>query len=141
MREFLSEDEFAAVVDYHYQISVGLGIPVGLINMLHRVPPSEAEIAPTQKYAVENLHDRVQNMLGRLLEKTNGGGSASGNVAEAAFYEEVKDEIAEVMPFGLADSKPDKTSDKVDTEGKIVENDLKKQFMTFLHAKDDNLLL
>ena len=30
---------------------------------------------------------------------------------------------------------------QVDTEGKIVENDLKKQFMTFLLAKDDNLLL
>ena len=30
---------------------------------------------------------------------------------------------------------------QVDTEGKIVENDLKKQFVTFLLAKDDNLLL
>ena len=29
----------------------------------------------------------------------------------------------------------------MDTEGKIVENDLKIQFMTFLNAKDDNLLL
>ena len=29
----------------------------------------------------------------------------------------------------------------MDTEGKIVANDLKKQFMTFLLAKDDNLLL
>ena len=29
----------------------------------------------------------------------------------------------------------------MDTEGKIVENDLKKQFMTFLYSKDDNLLL
>ena len=29
----------------------------------------------------------------------------------------------------------------IDTEGKIVNNDLKKQFMTFLQAKDDNLLM
>ena len=32
-------------------------------------------------------------------------------------------------------------SSLVDTEGKIVGNDLKKQFMTFLQAKDDNLLM
>ena len=126
IRDFLSEDEFANVVDYHYQISLGLGIPVGLINMLHRVPPSETEVAPTQKYAVENLYDRVQNMLGRLLEKTNGGSLA----AEAALFEEVKEEVPEVMPFGIAGlaDKIDRSNsiNNVDTEGKIVENDLKK---------------
>ena len=109
--------------------------------MLHRVPPSEAEVAPTQKYAVENLYDRVQNMLGRLLEKTNGGSAA----AEAALFEEVKEEVADSMPFGIAGlaEKIDRNNSlsSVDTEGKVVENDLKKQFMTFLLAKDDNLLL
>ena len=45
--------------------------------MLHREPPSESEVAPTQKYAVENLYDRVQNMLGKLLE--DGGNVAAGS--------------------------------------------------------------
>ena len=98
-------------------------------------------MAPTQKYAVENLYDRVQNMLGRLLEKTNGASAA----AETALFEEVKEEVADSMPFGIAGlaEKIDRNNSlsSVDTEGKVVENDLKKQFMTFLLAKDDNLLL
>ena len=39
--------------------------------MLHRVPPNENEVSPTQKYAVENLYDRVQGLLGGLLEHTS----------------------------------------------------------------------
>ena len=47
IKEFLNEEELEQVVDYHYQISQGLGHPVGLINMYHRVPPEENEVAFT----------------------------------------------------------------------------------------------
>ena len=71
IKEFLSEDELAQVVAYHYNISQGLGYPVGLINMYYRVPPNENEVAYTSKYPVENLYDRVQNIIVQLLEKTH----------------------------------------------------------------------
>ena len=47
------------------------------------------------------------------------------------------------MPFAQAKSSEKflESQSLVDTEGKIIDNDLKKQFMTFLLAKDDNLLL
>ena len=59
IKEFLTEEELAQVVAYHYNISQGLGYPVGLINMYYRVPPNENEVAYTSKYPVENLYDRV----------------------------------------------------------------------------------
>jgi hypothetical protein len=31
--------------------------------MYHRVPPNENEVAYTQQYPIENLYDRVQNIL------------------------------------------------------------------------------
>ena len=74
LKKFLTPEELQQVVEYHYQISQGLGIPVGLINMFHRVPPTgDNELAYTQQYPIENLHDRVQNMLVQLLEKTHTG--------------------------------------------------------------------
>ena len=63
IKEFLSEDELEQVLQYHYAISQGLGYPVGLINMYHRVPPNENETSHTAKYPIENLYDRVQNIL------------------------------------------------------------------------------
>ena len=94
IKDFLKEDELQQVIQYHYQISQGLGHPVWLINMLHRVPPNESEMAHTQKYAVENLYDRVQNTLAQLLEKTNNpqGGAKEellegrGGYAEDEFF-------------------------------------------------------
>ena len=48
--------------------------------MFYRVPPQENEVAYTQQYPIENLYDRVQNMIVQLLEKTNGqGGAAAEN--------------------------------------------------------------
>ena len=70
INDFLSDEELAEVINYHYEISLGLGCPVGLIKMLHRVPLNESEVANTLKYPIDNLHDRVQFMLGSVLEKT-----------------------------------------------------------------------
>lgn len=63
MKEFLTPEELEQVIEYHYEISQGLGHPVGLINMFHRVPPEENEQAFTKRYPIENLYDRVQNIL------------------------------------------------------------------------------
>ena len=116
MREFLTEEEISHVEQYHYQISCALGQPVGLINMHHTIPPHENDKGPMEKFPIQNLSDRLQSIVVQLLEKTSEGNS----------------ELDDYYSQKAEESESEEMTNLVDTEGKIVNNDLKKQFMTFL---------
>lgn len=131
LNRFLDAAEFDALVTYHYQLSRGLGTPIGVIKLFSCLAPDTLSIADTAsssideagRFPTESLFDRMQKLLLMLL------------LGQTTTFSSSRSEESKIR-------KPLKSdSNQVDTQGLIVPNELKANFLSLLQSKDDDLLL
>ena len=71
LRDFLTSDEIKQILSYHYQLSRGCGVPVGMIKLYTNIPKSEMSDFDDfdTRFPTESLLDRMQAQIASMYEK------------------------------------------------------------------------
>ncbi len=71
LKEFLTSEEIKQIVSYHYQLSRGCGMPVGMIKLYTNIPKGELSEFDDfdTRFHTESLYDRMKAQIASLYEK------------------------------------------------------------------------